>query len=69
MNRVLIITSIVTAAAVVFYTIFAYLQWRAIKKQGDYALQQVGKMQAQFHRANKLTNLKQEQRLELRAPG
>lgn len=48
MNRVLVITSIVTAVAVLIYTAFAGLQWWAIRKQGDYASQQVAKMQAQL---------------------
>lgn len=48
MNRVLIITSIVTAVAVLIYTVFAGLQWWAIRKQGAYASQQVGKMQGQL---------------------
>jgi len=48
MSRVLVITSIVTAVAVLIYTVFAGLQWWAIRKQGDYASQQVGKMQEQL---------------------
>jgi hypothetical protein len=37
MNRVLVITSIVTAVAVLIYTVFAGLQWWAIRKQGGLA--------------------------------
>jgi len=48
MNRILIITSIVTAIAVLIYTVFAGLQWWAIRKQGVYASDQVGKMQGQL---------------------
>jgi hypothetical protein len=48
MNRVLVITSVVTAVAVLIYTIFAGLQWWAIRKQGEYASQQVGKIQGQL---------------------
>ena len=48
MNWILIITNIVTAVAVLIYTVFAGLQWRAIKKQGEYASEQVVKMQGQL---------------------
>ena len=48
MSWVLITTSIVTAVAVLIYTVFAGLQWWAIRKQGDYASRQVEKMQEQL---------------------
>src|SRR6266404_3109324 len=48
MNRVLIITSIVTAGAVFIYTVFAGLQWSAIRKQGEHASNQVKAMQGQL---------------------
>src|SRR5437016_1370445 len=49
MNKVLIITSIVTAVAVLIYTVFAGLQWWAIRRQGKYASDQVEKMQGQLN--------------------
>jgi hypothetical protein len=48
MNRVLVITSIVTAFAVPIYTVFAGLQWWAIRKQGEHASNQVKAMQGQL---------------------
>lgn len=48
MNRVLIITSIVTAVAVLIYTVFAGLQWWAIRKQGVSASEQAETMQEQL---------------------
>ncbi len=48
MNRVLIITSIVTAGAVLIYTVFAGLQWWAIRRQGEHASNQVRAMQGQL---------------------
>jgi cell division protein FtsL len=48
MDKVLVITSIVTAVAVLIYTVFAGLQWWAIRKQGAYASDQVREMQGQL---------------------
>lgn len=48
MNRVLVITSIVTAVAVLIYTVFAGLQWWAIRKQAEHTANQALKMQGQL---------------------
>jgi hypothetical protein len=48
MNWILIITSIVTAAAVLIYTVFAGLQWWAIRKQAEHTANQVVNMQGQL---------------------
>lgn len=48
MNRILIITSIVTAAAVLIYTVFAGLQWWAIRKQAEHTASQASTMRGQL---------------------
>jgi hypothetical protein len=48
MNLVLVITSIVTASAVLIYTVFAGLQWRAIRKQAEHTASEASTMQGQL---------------------
>jgi hypothetical protein len=45
---VLVITSIVTASAVLIYTVFAGLQWWAISRQAEHSANQGVKMQGQL---------------------
>ncbi len=54
---ILVVTSIITTAAVIFYTIFAALTLKQIRRQADNASDQAEKMQGQLDAMEKQANL------------